>query len=284
MRRQILKIDKSKYIYDDNIDAAGAGSGKTLDAAINWALSCAIRSRYEFSGFHWKERRCEQDGGGDPRERRHQMKNAAAALRRPIAQARGLPSVAYTGDEFFELEQQCLFARIRPGPPPWTCIAFAHEVPEPGDAMPMMVAGLARPIILLRDDKGKIRSFHNVCRHRATMVLQRGRTQSKTAANFRPLSSLDLQARRGRDSPGMAFSGTRSRLPRSQERPQRKPSPSSATPDRAPMPLEVCPPSGHEQNGNSAISAPRARPSRGRVIRPAAASAKASKPPSISTD
>ena len=95
-------------------------------------------------------------------------KDAIAALRRPIAEARGLPSVAYTGDEFFELEQQRLFART------WTCIAFAHEVPEPGDAMPMMVAGL--PIILLRDDRGKIRTFHNVCRHRATMVLREAKS------------------------------------------------------------------------------------------------------------
>ncbi len=90
--------------------------------------------------------------------------DAIAAVRRPIAEARGLPSVAYTGQEFFELEQQRLFART------WTCVGFAHEVPEPGDARPVMVAGL--PLILLRDGDGTVRSFHNVCRHRATIVLR----------------------------------------------------------------------------------------------------------------
>ena len=38
-------------------------------------------------------------------------KKAIAALRRPIEKAGGLPGVAYTGQEFFELEQEQQFPR-----------------------------------------------------------------------------------------------------------------------------------------------------------------------------
>ena len=87
-----------------------------------------------------------------------------AALRRPaLADARGLPASIYTSDGFFALEQRRLFPRT------WTSIAFAADLPAPGDAIPASVAGV--PIIIARDETGTIRAFHNVCRHRATIVL-----------------------------------------------------------------------------------------------------------------
>ena len=88
---------------------------------------------------------------------------AIEALKRPVAEARGLPTAAYTSEEFYQLERERLFPRT------WMGVAFAHEIPDPGDAIPVTVAGL--PVILLRDKKGEIRGFHNVCRHRAALVL-----------------------------------------------------------------------------------------------------------------
>ena len=89
---------------------------------------------------------------------------AISALERPsLAEARGLPARVYTSDGFFALEQQRLF------PCTWTGVAFDSDVPNPGDAIPTSVAGV--PIIILRDASGKVRAFHNVCRHRATIVL-----------------------------------------------------------------------------------------------------------------
>ena len=85
-------------------------------------------------------------------------------LREPIEQARGLPTAAYTSQDFFDLEQQKLF------PTTWMSVAFVEDIAEPGDAIPVTAAGV--PIILLRDKSGTIRAFHNVCRHRATIVLQ----------------------------------------------------------------------------------------------------------------
>ena len=89
---------------------------------------------------------------------------AIEAIRRPIESARSLPAAAYTSDAFFRLEQERLFPRT------WECVGYAHEVPEPGDAVPLMISGL--PIVLLRDGDSEIRAFHNVCRHRAMTVLR----------------------------------------------------------------------------------------------------------------
>jgi choline monooxygenase len=88
---------------------------------------------------------------------------AIDALRKPIEQACGLPGAAYTSEAFFKAEQKQLFART------WMCLAFASDVAEPGDAIPVMAAGV--PLILARDQKGQIRVFHNVCRHRAAMMV-----------------------------------------------------------------------------------------------------------------
>ena len=88
---------------------------------------------------------------------------AIDAIRRPVEKAGGLPGAAYTSQAFFDLEQAQLFPRT------WMGIAFAADIPNPGDAMPLMVGNL--PIILVRNRAGEIRGFHNVCRHRASMVL-----------------------------------------------------------------------------------------------------------------
>ena len=90
-------------------------------------------------------------------------REAVAAVRRPIEQARGLPAAAYTSEEFFRLEQRKYFART------WMGVAYTCDIPDPGDVMPITVAGL--PIVLVRTRDGEIKAFHNVCRHRAAMVV-----------------------------------------------------------------------------------------------------------------
>ena len=92
-------------------------------------------------------------------------KDSIAKLQEPIESAKGLPRAAYASEEFFELEQERLFPRT------WQGVGFDDDVAEPGDAIPITVSGL--PLILVRDRKNKVRCFHNVCRHRATIVLQK---------------------------------------------------------------------------------------------------------------
>ena len=92
-------------------------------------------------------------------------RDSIAKLQEPIETARGLPRAAYASEEFFELEQERLFPRT------WQGVGYSDDVAEPGDAIPITVSGL--PLILVHDTNGKIRCFHNVCRHRATIVLQK---------------------------------------------------------------------------------------------------------------
>ena len=93
-----------------------------------------------------------------------------AALERPLGEATGLPGRVFSA-EFFELEQRCFFPRI------WCPAGFASDIPDPGDALPVELAGW--PILLVRGEDGEIRGFLNICRHRAMRVVTepcKGRT------------------------------------------------------------------------------------------------------------
>lgn len=81
----------------------------------------------------------------------------------PRAVQRGLPATAYTGDEFWRAEQDSVFADN------WVFAGFCHEMPSPGDAVPVSIGG--RPVLLLRNRAGDIRAFHNVCRHRCLKLV-----------------------------------------------------------------------------------------------------------------
>ena len=87
-------------------------------------------------------------------------------------QARCLPAEAYTTEQFLDLERRTLF-RNR-----WICIGLVDDVPGPGDAMPLEVAGTS--VIMTRDPAGTVRVFHNYCRHRGLKILTeavRGRSR-----------------------------------------------------------------------------------------------------------
>ena len=86
-----------------------------------------------------------------------------AAINAPIEQACGLPAEAYTDQAFFEAEQNLLFPRS------WMAVAFDTDIAEIGDAMPVTVCGT--PLILVRSSASEVLALHNVCRHRATLVL-----------------------------------------------------------------------------------------------------------------
>ncbi len=86
-----------------------------------------------------------------------------AALDRPAGEALGLPAHCY-GEDFYALEQRTLFPRR------WCPVAFACDVPEPGDALAVDFAGW--PLAVVHGGDGQIRVFHNVCRHRATRVVE----------------------------------------------------------------------------------------------------------------
>ncbi len=85
--------------------------------------------------------------------------NAAGTIKK------GLPSGAYTSDDFFRLEQEKVFQAN------WSLAGFAHELPSPGDARPGMLGGV--PIVAIHGHDGRIRVFHNVCRHRGLKLVDK---------------------------------------------------------------------------------------------------------------
>ena len=82
---------------------------------------------------------------------------------RPVETALGLPNRAYTDEAFLGAERDRVLG------PEWTAVAFAHDVPAPGDLFPATAAG--QPLLLVRDVDHTVRVFHNVCRHRGTRLV-----------------------------------------------------------------------------------------------------------------
>ncbi len=82
-----------------------------------------------------------------------------------VDEAIGLPNEAYTSDSFLRQE----FAAVLGSG--WIGIAFDDDVAAPGDLFPVQAAG--QPLIVLRDRAHNIRIFHNVCRHRGTLLVDK---------------------------------------------------------------------------------------------------------------
>ena len=76
---------------------------------------------------------------------------------------RGLPGWAYFNEELLELEKEELFRKR------WQLACHVNDVPEAGDYITFDVAGERALIIRGRD--GKVRAFHNLCRHRGSRVV-----------------------------------------------------------------------------------------------------------------
>lgn len=84
-------------------------------------------------------------------------------INRPTGEAICLPNAAYTSAEFLDAERQKLFCAG------WAFVAVGAEVSRPGDALPVTLAGL--PLLLVRNQDGSLKAFHNVCRHRGTQLV-----------------------------------------------------------------------------------------------------------------
>ncbi|MEM8826825.1 MAG: aromatic ring-hydroxylating dioxygenase subunit alpha [Pseudomonadota bacterium] len=64
----------------------------------------------------------------------------------------------YTSREFFELEKKRMWPRV------WQFAAREEEMPEPGDFV--VYENVGKSYLLVRQDDGSIKTFHNVCLHR----------------------------------------------------------------------------------------------------------------------
>ena len=89
--------------------------------------------------------------------------DALERARQPVETANGLPNPFYTDPAVREVEKQAAFFDT------WAGLAFAKDVPNGGDAMP--VDFLGQPLLVVRDRDGSVRVFQNICRHRGMILV-----------------------------------------------------------------------------------------------------------------
>jgi len=80
----------------------------------------------------------------------------------PIAAAWTPPASWYVEPEFLELETGAVLHNS------WQPVGRLDQVPRPGDFFSGVFLG--QPYVVLRDKKGGLRAFHNVCAHHAAQV------------------------------------------------------------------------------------------------------------------
>ena len=94
--------------------------------------------------------------------------SAISTLLDDRVEGRSLPAGLYTREDVFQADMDVFFRKH------WIYIGPECDVPEAGDATVVYIAGSS--LIMLRDDDGEVRVFHNVCRHRGARILDAGTT------------------------------------------------------------------------------------------------------------
>lgn len=85
-----------------------------------------------------------------------------AEVRKPLSKARHVPGYVYSSPAVLELEKQKMFMRD------WLFVGRVEELESPGDYLALRVLG--EPILLTRDQAGKLNAFYNMCAHRGVEV------------------------------------------------------------------------------------------------------------------
>jgi phenylpropionate dioxygenase-like ring-hydroxylating dioxygenase large terminal subunit len=78
-----------------------------------------------------------------------------------------LPPWTYHDPGFFEAETAAVFRQS------WQLVCHLSDIPKPGDWYSLEFLG--EPLLTVRGEDGAVRSFHNVCRHRASRLLDGAR-------------------------------------------------------------------------------------------------------------
>jgi phenylpropionate dioxygenase-like ring-hydroxylating dioxygenase large terminal subunit len=73
-----------------------------------------------------------------------------------------LPSHWYVDDGILERELELIFERS------WQCVGMAHQLVRPGDFVTGQVGRI--PIVVIRDERGALRGYVNVCLHRCSVI------------------------------------------------------------------------------------------------------------------
>ncbi len=77
--------------------------------------------------------------------------------------AKTLPPWTYSNEAFFELEKQLIFKKN------WLLVGHISDITQIGDYITFDAVG--ERALIIKGNDGKIRAFHNVCRHRGSTVV-----------------------------------------------------------------------------------------------------------------
>jgi choline monooxygenase len=80
-----------------------------------------------------------------------------------ISESAALPNRAYTSHDDWLKERDTVIAQT------WVGLGFSRDITAPGSVYPVMFMGL--PLLMVRDQHGRARVFHNVCRHRGMQLV-----------------------------------------------------------------------------------------------------------------
>ena len=75
----------------------------------------------------------------------------------------GLPAWSFFNKEMFEAEKDLFFRRH------WQLICHSNDIPNTGDFVTWDLIG--ERALVIRGADGKVRAFHNLCKHRGSRVL-----------------------------------------------------------------------------------------------------------------
>jgi carnitine monooxygenase subunit len=87
----------------------------------------------------------------------------AQAVGSPGEDSVGLPAWIYRDSDFFELEKRSIFRTS------WQLVCHVNDIPERGDYHCFDLLG--ESVVSVRGPDAQVRSFYNVCRHRAARLL-----------------------------------------------------------------------------------------------------------------
>jgi len=79
-----------------------------------------------------------------------------------LSEAMTLSQRYYTDPDLFQREMQAIHFDI------WLCAGRTSQIPNAGDYFVRQIANAN--VIIVRDEQGGVRAFHNVCRHRGTLL------------------------------------------------------------------------------------------------------------------
>ena len=85
------------------------------------------------------------------------------ATRLPVTLASTIVPDAYRSQAFYDVEQEQIWSGG------WVCVGYVSQVAKPGDTF---LARISRQsFFITRGRDGKVRAFHNVCRHRGSQLI-----------------------------------------------------------------------------------------------------------------